>query len=138
MQAVWTNVGLNEIARYIARLQHAPFTQRLRLFTNDITPTVGTTIGEMEECALSDYVPYALEDFTFSGRLTPVVEYYLPILVWEFGPYAGPPVTIYGAYSTNIPNTLAWWCKRQDPPYTVPLAGGRYGVGVVHRVGNLG
>lgn len=137
MSLVWANTGLNEIARYVAGLQHDPFRQRVRLFTNDVTPDASTVVADLTECTLAGYTPLVLENYTFTGGITSVVEYHLPVLFFTFSAYAGPPVTIYGAYSTNIANTLLWWTKLRLTPYTVPLIGGAYGIGIVHRLGQL-
>jgi hypothetical protein len=99
----------------------------LRLFTNDVIPNVEDDSRSYDECSLSGYSPVAFADMEWTTkRLGGVVRKIAPLLVYTFPSYAGPLVTIFGSYATldgSFPDML--YGDRFDPPFVVPLIGGK-------------
>lgn len=127
-QAVWNNVGVFWICRFLSFHHGAHYPPVLRLFVNDLDPSPDDVTADYTECSLSGYasVDIAALSFTFfaSGG---VGEGDGAPIVFNFNPYAGPPVTIFGLYiQTGDSPTDLLLQQRFDVPFVVPLSGGPF------------
>ena len=101
----------------------APTDLKLKLFKNDLTPAVGTVIGDFTE---SDITGYTAGGKTLTGSSWTVstdtaTEGSFAEQEWTFTG-AG---SIYGYYITNNGGTAVIWAERfSDAPHTFPSGGG--------------
>jgi hypothetical protein len=123
---VWPdNSCLNFLTDFIGdRLQTSGYT--FRLYTNNVTPTTSTVIGDFTEATFTGYSSVAGSTVTWS---TPALSGHIAQTNGTniiFNNTSGAGVTVYGVYVTNAAGTKLYFAER-DPaaPVTIP-AGGSY------------
>jgi hypothetical protein len=98
---------------------------KLILYTNNYTPTEGTTIGSVTECAVAGYAAIALAtgswNITTSTNIT-TANYALQ----AFTPTTA--VTCYGYGVTNSAKSILLWAEAFGSAYTLPAGGGTINV----------
>jgi hypothetical protein len=94
----------------------------LRLYSNDYTPVLGSTIGAFTEVVGGGYValPLTYAEWDIVGG-DPTVALYGAFLDFNFDDATDSPGTIYGYYVTNAANVVKWAERFPIPPY-IPVA----------------
>jgi hypothetical protein len=98
---------------------------KLILYTNNYTPTEGTVIGSLTECAVAGYAAITLAtgswNVTTSTNIT-TANYALQ----AFTPTTA--VTCYGYGVTNSAKSILLWAEYFGSAYTLPAGGGTINV----------
>jgi hypothetical protein len=98
---------------------------KLILYTNNYTPTEGTTIGSVTECAVAGYAAISLAtgswNITTSTNIT-TANYALQ----AFTPTTA--VTCYGYGVTNSAKSILLWAEYFGSAYVLPAGGGTINV----------
>lgn len=102
----------NGLLSWLTRMMSADV--NYHLFTNDVTPTRDTVLGDLTEAAFSGYAVHTvtLADFTLSG-----VTGHVGTMIgapFSFTNESGGPVNAYGYYITNTANTVLLGIARFD------------------------
>jgi hypothetical protein len=122
MSATWLNTGIDYVAKLFLNLASIS-NLTVRLFTNNITPSVTDTAASYTECVLSGYASVTLTPGNWSGSTTSgEANYGYPTITFTFNPYAGGTI-IYG-YFVTIPGLVGVLADVFSPSYAVPAGGG--------------
>jgi hypothetical protein len=98
-----------------------PPTLKLRLFTNNVTPTLSTVPGDLTECAITGYAAITLVSGSWTISGTAPVKATYPIQNFNLTASG----TIYGYYVTDSAGTNFYWGEKgAGAPFTFGSSGG--------------
>lgn len=98
----------------------------VHLFTNDLTPTNTTTIGDLVQASATGYLPVTLVS---SNWTTTQVAGVTAAVYSERAFSFATSVVAYGYYVTTTSNQLLWLERFSGAPYSIPDGGGQINVG---------
>ena len=122
---VLTDAGVQYVASLVPPVWAGLF--KVGLFSNDVDPGHGTTIGTLVPASFSGYNGLRTLSYwtgpTWDGTRATLTG---PPVEWT---YDGGGITgrVYGYYVVNLSGVLCW-AKRRDPPAWLTIAGQTYRV----------
>lgn len=128
MAFITVNVGEVLLLKYMLGATPAS-NVKLRLFTNNITPSESDTLSMYTESAAAGYTPIALPGTSWTYATTSGTSY--AAYARQTFSY-GTSEVVHGYYLTNLDESsddeLIWAEKFTDGPYNVPNGGGTINV----------
>jgi len=122
----------------LARIYDAtPDEGQLKLFQNDITPSIASVPADFVQATFSGYAAIDLPDTEIPGTLIDVNgnAYAIDLLIRQFVQSADTVVnTVYGYYITNNAGTSLYMAKRFDTPVDFSHAGKTIQIELAYRV----
>lgn len=103
------------------------------LYTNLHVPSPVDSLAAFQLCTLPGYSTFLLDGVEWSGTSeNPLIaSYQYPLITWNFDPYSGAQVTIFGyvvcsppSNSGGNPAPAMFYAELFPAPYPVPPAGG--------------
>jgi hypothetical protein len=121
MALVVPDVGEVKLLSYMLN-KLAPGNDVLRLFTNNLTPSSTTVIGDITQATGGGYSAITMTSASWSvATVAGVTTASYPEVTFSFTTSA----TVYGYYVTNIAGDLLWLERFTAAPFQLPNSGGQ-------------
>jgi len=118
------SVGEILMLQYITGLVNAG-NPVLHLFSNDLTPSNSTTIGDLTQVSATGYAPVTLTSANWTTtQLSGITSAVFSERTFSFSTSA----VAYGYYVTTTTNSLLWLERFSGAPFSIPDGGGQINV----------
>lgn len=123
--AVFSDTGLDRINDYLIQ-GSAGFSLTLRLYTNNYVPNFGSNLLNFIEVPPGmGYVPFNFIPANWVGGATAgLYQAAYPPITFSFSAYAGPVISVYGYYVTDMTSGDQIVAELAAAPYAIPNSGG--------------
>jgi hypothetical protein len=123
---VWPDVSCQNFLSDFITDRIGSANDKLRVFTNNITPGTATLIGDFTEATFAGYAAIAMNTITWAAAtlVGHIAQSTGSNVI--FSNTSGASVTVYGVYCTNASGSILYFAERDPAAPVTVVAGGSY------------